>query len=77
MYHLKQKQQSRYCIPPHVRIQDALHVWHLASLPKGIAEQQQEYSYCCCCCFFSLVLEQHYEYSKEQVEHQDETGASD
>jgi hypothetical protein len=45
MYLLKQKQQSRYCIPPHVRIQDALHVWHLASLPKGIAEQQQEYSY--------------------------------
>jgi hypothetical protein len=36
MYLLKQKQQSRYCVPPHVRIQDALHVWHLASLPKAL-----------------------------------------
>lgn len=37
MYLLQQQPQSRYCIPPpHVRIQEALHVWHLASLPKAL-----------------------------------------
>jgi hypothetical protein len=77
MYLLKQKQQSRYCIPPHVRIQDALHVWHLASLPKALPSNNKNTRTGCCCCFFSLVLEQHYEYSKESVEHQDETGARD
>ena len=37
MYLLQKQQESRYCIPPpHVRIQEALHVWHLASLPKAL-----------------------------------------